>query len=313
MALNFLTANQLFKHSKAYNQGGGRVRKGMASFVVAQDGSGDYDTIQEALDSLPGVGGAVFVKEGTYTLTTTLTVGTANTILFGAGYGTKITTTSNISLVTSTKNRVVVQDLSLVGNSTGSSQKGINFTGNECTVKNCWILDMGDLGISFTGDNGLITGCFIKDCEDDCIYLSTCNYTRISDCFIDDSTDNGIYIVSGLGNSIIGCQIVNHGNDGVELVSTTQNMITGCYIFSNGDNNTNGDGVEIKTGAHDNCITCNSLHTNDGYGVDIQAGANKNIIMGNSILNNEDGAINDSGTSTFYQTASDSDPLNVVA
>ena len=293
MALNFGLKN-IFPHGREFNQGVGNVRVGAGALIVAQDGSGDFDSIQEALDSISG--GTIFVKEGTYTLTSTLTLG-ANDILVGAGFGTKIITTSDITMITASGVRSGIYNLRLVGNSTGSSQVGINVSGNEVIIRDCWILNMGNDSIIHSGNNGLITGCFIQDAEGRCIDASG-DYLKISDNYIDDATDSGILMTGCLGSQIIGNQILNHGEAGVELISSTQVSIVGNYIFSNGDNNTNGDGIEVRNGSNDCCISGNSSHTNDGYGIDVQAGANNTIIIGNSILNNEDGAVLDNGTTT---------------
>lgn len=65
-------------------------RLGKASTViVAADGSGDYTDIQGAIDSLPDNGGAVYIREGTYTVSSTITV-PSDTALIGTGSSTRI-------------------------------------------------------------------------------------------------------------------------------------------------------------------------------------------------------------------------------
>lgn len=59
--------------------------------VVAGDGSGNFRDIQSALDALPLSGGYIFVKYGTYTLTTPLIVTKSNVVIVGSGMSTIIT------------------------------------------------------------------------------------------------------------------------------------------------------------------------------------------------------------------------------
>ena len=58
-----------------------------ATVLVAKDGSGDTDDIQEGINMLPPNGGNVFIKEGIYTLggSGTITINVNNTSLFGSG------------------------------------------------------------------------------------------------------------------------------------------------------------------------------------------------------------------------------------
>ncbi len=42
--------------------------------VVALDGTGDFDDIEEAINALPSSGGTIFIKDGTYTITNTITI-----------------------------------------------------------------------------------------------------------------------------------------------------------------------------------------------------------------------------------------------
>ena len=56
--------------------------------IVAQDGSGDTDDVQEGIKMLPSTGGICHIKTGTYTLTSSLVFPFDNIILSGAGRGT---------------------------------------------------------------------------------------------------------------------------------------------------------------------------------------------------------------------------------
>lgn len=61
-------SNVLFEHSQEFSQGAGEVRKGQDATIVAKDGSGDFDDIQEAMDSVED-GAKIFIKNGRYKAT----------------------------------------------------------------------------------------------------------------------------------------------------------------------------------------------------------------------------------------------------
>lgn len=283
--------------------------------VVDAAGNGDFTTIAAALTELGASAGTIRILAGNYLTTTNISLGTNQNII-GSGYGTRIHTTSDITILTLTGNRSSIYLSRIDGNTTGSSQKGISVVGDECQIKDCWITQMGDLGVSVTGDRCFIEGCTVEDCTDDCVYINGSDF-MVSDCIIDNSQSDGIALGgTGDSGSIVGNKINGHGENGIVTNSSNQITIVGNYIFSNGDNNNDGDGIHLGSGSHDCCITGNIIHTNDGYGIDIGA-VNNTVIMGNSILNNEDGSVNDAGTTTHPNgtvgtNSLSMDDLNVV-
>lgn len=77
----------LFKHSSEYSQGLGNERKGQSEFVVAKDGTGDFDNIQEAINSILTTGKTIKIKEGIYVEDLVLK---SNVTLKGDGWNTEI-------------------------------------------------------------------------------------------------------------------------------------------------------------------------------------------------------------------------------
>jgi len=65
--------------------GGSFASRVVATRVVATDGTGDFTDIQSAIDDLPSGGGVVYVKEGTYAITSAITITSSNVGLIGAG------------------------------------------------------------------------------------------------------------------------------------------------------------------------------------------------------------------------------------
>src|SRR3990167_10915506 len=113
--------SNLFGHSSDYDQGLGKLRAGAATVVVAQDGTGDAAQITDALNLLPPEGGAVYVKAGTYTITSTITLPNANILIQGDGKATKIITTSNIVMISISKANAHIKDVWLYGAGAGNT------------------------------------------------------------------------------------------------------------------------------------------------------------------------------------------------
>lgn len=119
--------------------------------LVARDGTGDFESIQEAVDKATTArkDQTIYLKEDTYTLTTTITL-KSNLVLTGSP-NAKITTTLNIPLITiNGKNNIFVQDILLEGSiAAGTSNHGVYICGTckDIFIKNCRIKNTGGSGI----------------------------------------------------------------------------------------------------------------------------------------------------------------------
>jgi parallel beta helix pectate lyase-like protein len=58
-----------------------------STFVVDIKGDGDFTSLQPAIDALPAAGGKIFVKAGTYPITSTITITGSNVQIQGEGMG----------------------------------------------------------------------------------------------------------------------------------------------------------------------------------------------------------------------------------
>lgn len=234
--------NLLFNHSNEFDQGGGKIRRGSATAVVALDGSGDFATIQEGLDALPKEGGVVFIKEGIYTIKNKLTIPKDNVAIVGTGKGTIIdAAVSGESAISATGlTGLLLSDLSLNG-ANGTDVAGISFTNcNENFIRNLWIENMG------SGESGI----FLSNCEK--ISILGCNIEAnvssrgidltgttiqciISNCFIHDNL-TGIRLGDGSveEENIITNNIIEDNTTGVEVGSSAVNtLIHGNQFVSN--------------------------------------------------------------------------------
>ena len=261
----------------------------VATAVVAIDGSGDFTDIQSAIDSLPAGGGVVYIKEGTDTITSTISITSDGIALIGAGYSSKIFVVNgaNIDAITvEDADFIIIDSIQIDGNRANQSNSDVGIrlgsTGKivtKSTIRNCWIHDIDGNGIVFfTGSSGVtISDNFIWDCTGVALDIFSDNHiiinNSISDC---DNSVAGMVILTNCDHNII-----------------ANNIITGAVEH--------GIQLDAPTGTCDrNLIVGNQIFANGGFGVDIvEAACNKNVIHGNVIFNNTDGAIDDSGTSTI--------------
>jgi len=246
----------LFTHSNRAEtgitsiEGTGNIRS--ATYVVSQDGKGDFDDIQEAIDALPpgtDGGGLIYVKNGVYDKRLYLN-GRPNIRIIGSGSSTIIKDTSGgnevILCFNSTKN--IFENLRIERE---NGQDGIK------------------LSSSFFAR---IINCFIKD-ADDAYGLILSSYGIVKSTYINCSaTSQGIRII-GVANiitdNIIQLEDTNGSTYGIMMQngsSYDRNIISNNYIYDN----TNGDG--INAGSDNNLINgnifydCNVAVDDNGFG-----------------------------------------------
>lgn len=264
--------NRIFPHSRIFKEGAGDIRPGMATIVVALDGSGDCDTLQEAIDRIAGDGGTIYIKEGIYEINEAMSISLTNLQIYGSGAATilKFNTSGNDSISINSADEVIIADLYL--KQTAGNDIIEMDTNNFVVFKNVTIDNAGRYGIRLnnSGDGLQILNCIFKNCTNDCIYGEDPTLAMIHGCIFMDSDASGI-----AGSAI--------------QLST----ITGC-IFDN----LGGDGIELaESGCDYNTITGNIFHTITGNAVAIDnAGATKNIVTSNSMIGN---SVSDSGTGTI--------------
>lgn len=132
--------------------GGMWATRAVATLVVALDGTGDFTTIQEAIDVLPATGGVVYVKEGTYSTAVAIDINKDNVGLFGAGRAT-IVRRSTAGNIIEANNRIgtLIAELYIDGND--SAIDGIYFFGGgaQNKVSRCWIERCMRYGIHLNG------------------------------------------------------------------------------------------------------------------------------------------------------------------
>ncbi len=267
----------------------GRV---VATIVVALDGTGDTTDIQEGINLLPAGGGVVYVKEGTYTITSSIVINQDNVALFGSGFGTVIYVANGmndaaikVSLDPGDADFCIIADLKIDGNKLNQvniNSHGISTTqrASRVTVKNCYIYNCKGNGI-YIEESGqsIITNCYIivndgdgikvSGSTDECILSNNIlqnneginincagALTIISSNQLFGGTSGGILIASGDRSIINSNVITNAGTEGIKIaVTSSGNCVEGNFVW-----NSNDDGILID--GDNNIITGNRLKTN---------------------------------------------------
>jgi len=265
------TLGQIFSHSRRFDQGMGNIRPGQATAVVALDGSGDFEDIREAMNSLPTGGGVVYIKEGNYKYGAQLVIPKANISLIGAGKSTILTGSNGI--YSENKVGILIQSLSLVGDDTIGAN-GIHFDeGDQSSIKDCWVTHM-ETGIMLSAGGGK-DGVIVSN-----NFCNVCTY--------------GIGTSGCEGVTIIGNTCISNTSNGIDWDAGSDSTITGNICNSNGN-----DGILLEGGTANNTVSNNICNSNTNNGITVDGGTETdNIITSNRCSGNTNADIVDTGTRT---------------
>ncbi len=266
----------IFPHSKDFDQGLGKVRIGQHYLTVALDGSGDCATIAEALKILPSTGGSIYVKPGIYNITATMTISKSNVLIEGAGQSTVVKKAASMgasALFSATSlSRIIFKGIYFQAASTVVGSPSISFSGvTESVVSECYFGADG-IGIKFA---------------------SACARNKIfNNWFV--SCDQAINFAAAVENVI-------HSNsfDGTPETAITFDSTSNRNVLK--DNFHNGGGTSlnfIQLHGDNNIVANNLLYNLDilDVAVVINATADRTILLGNTFLTT--GGYSNSGTNT---------------
>jgi len=270
------------------------------TFRVNTTGSGDYITIQAAIDNAT-TGDTIFVDPGTYT--------------------ENIMISKSLQLMGSGSDVTVIEDRGEAGAIVYINANWVNISG--FLINNSW---QGNsvLGITINdSDNCVVQRVNITNCDNG-IYLLNSNFSIISNNYvyknlfagivfdrsnsnmIENNTcnanhDTGIRIEESESNQIFNNTLVNNWNCGISVWSSNMNTISrntcednteeGIYIFNSNSNtisnntcNDNGEeGIYIST-SQNNSIHNNTCDSNSNVGINLY-GSNSNTILNNICSN----------------------------
>lgn len=261
------------------------------SIIVAQDGTGDFESIQEALDNLASTGGTVFIKEGTYAENLTLS---SNIALVGQGFssyidGTISATSESAIVIRNLRFEKIsfntVSDLKILNNFvssqtstpiiltavtkallsgniidtvTGATSIGINIGNNssEIIISNNIIKSCGLHGINFTSGSGdkfsIIENNQIVSCKIGILATNSAESVIISDNISRNNSDVGIQAEDSSSRIIIsGNQALSNTNYGIRFLSVDRCIGTSNIALGNGTN------FDVTTST--NMVTANNI------------------------------------------------------
>ena len=286
-----------------------------AEVTVAPTG-GDFTDVQSALNA---GNKRIFVKAGTYVITSPITILSSDVLIQGesaentiikldSGVNNYVVKVGNGNTALS---RIRILNLKIIGQQDESGWAGILFWGGSgklitnSVISNCVIessLD-SDIRLNYT-ENSLITGNLMKDYG---LSLNYSNYNIIEGncCYgmgnfgLGSSNDNLIIgnITKGQGdlsslqiftshrNIIIGNFLINSNEYCIDIYQSNYNVIEGNQCYG-----AYGDGIDLS-GSHYNLIQGNQINNNDGDGIHLY-NADYNSIIGNRTEGNGGYGIN---------------------
>jgi hypothetical protein len=220
----------------------------IASVVVAQDGSGDYngtteECIQDAIDSLPD-GGWVFIKEGAYTISNPITVVNTGLIISGS-YAVNLTAGAEDVIMNISGEFNILRDMLLTGGGlTDGSEAAVNISAD-------WIE---------------LRGLVFAQSHADAIRIIDAERVIVSECIIFLPLGKGINVLSvGTGGAeyldILHNKVTGCGDYGIYLNGTAPGVVDYCKIVGN-TVDSSGGGIN-ETGTADYNLFNNNICENN--------------------------------------------------
>jgi parallel beta-helix repeat protein len=276
-----------------------------AADYVASGCSADT-AISSAISALPAGGGVVYLEEGTYIISSAITL-PSNVTLEGAGANTilefKNGLNTNISMLysSSTVAKTVIKDLTLDGNKANQSsggQYGINIfadTTTGVTIDHVWAKNFytdgidasygnytientsstnnAQNGFDITGNNSSVTDSIAANNGWRGFNGSGTNDSYSGDQAI-SNTSTGLYVL-GWDDSVTNCQAYNNSGPGIFVGSYS--ALTGSSSYNN-----TGDGIAVDGNS---TVSGNSSYHNGAAGINADYSAYATI-TGNQISGN---------------------------
>ncbi|KXU21916.1 hypothetical protein EGX35_01225 [Clavibacter nebraskensis] len=194
--------------------------------TVHADGSGDYPTLQKAVDAAPGTGEwVVSVDPGTYAGTTT--VATSNVVIVGSGATAADTVLTN-----------------------GTATATLGITGSNITVRNLAIANTTATGnapaVSMTGDKVLLAGTAISSAAGRAVFADTSTYTVAARQMITGSTiAGGNDVLLGRGSLVVHDTTISVRTNGTVLTPSTAENAKGFLLIGSRVDTTGATNVQL--------------------------------------------------------------------
>lgn len=274
---------------------GSYAGRAVATKIVATDGTGDFTSIQDAIDDLPATGGVVYIKEGTYEIDTDITIDNNNIALIGAGNSTVITDvlgSGMYRMITITSSDYCrIENIKFLA--TADQPDGVYFNNCSYNVITGCVFDNVDSALLFANSSyhNIITENIISNTVNVDVSIETgCHYNIISNNTTNDGGNLSIYLYASNYCSIIGNTCENSGEQAIIVAGNSVGVIvSGNTCISGGSS-----GIHIY--GHRNVIVGNVCNENV-RGIWIYSGT-KNIVVSNVFVNNTTEQLDDDGTTT---------------
>lgn len=321
-----------------------RVDTKVATVLVAADGSGEYTDIQSGINALPAAGGVVYIKDGTYTISSTITI-PSNVEIVGSGWNTivKLAAAANVDVfnnsdLTGGNSNIVIRDLAIDGNKANQTTAGygiylknvtnslvsnvyvhdcyfdgIRFdtsaVGTTCSsvIENCYAKSNGTKGISVRYlDYFLITGCISESNGDQGFWSSSARFVALVNCIALNNTEHGIMPSYSSYDWVI-ANCVSYGNThGISLASAGRMSVMNCYCEANG----HGITILVPDVTVTGCII--NANTSNGINVDPTSNDIYNVVISDNIIKNNGSGGTFRGIYLFHDSTSTYALTNVI-
>lgn len=244
--------------------------------------NGDYGTIQDAINDGQT---AIFVRNGTYLLTESITIPADTTITGENPGGVIIDCDGSATLAYSgdlynvivNGDNVIVENITVTDCENALGAFHFN-SANNSIVRNCNV-EFSTRAAYFTGSSFCnFESCKVNDMTLQSVFVDqNSSDNRITNCSIRDGESYGV-VLEGSHNKILHCTIVAHiNNDGILILSPFNTIMDNTV-----NNNENGIYVALD-GGDDNTIMGNTCNENEGYGININSTSQTtgNVVIGN--------------------------------
>jgi len=279
--------------------------------VVDQTGRGTHLTIQDALNSGKK---RIFVRAGTYILTSAITISTSDILITGESkYNTIINLNGDNELqsigsniystgtVTATNGSNVITGLGTLWLTQAGSDGYLILNGNTYNVNAVNSDTELEIDVNYFGhtESGIsyFVGDFINNVsisnltitgQDVSAATGAIKFFNVINSFIDNVIvtkndviyTNGIYLYRSFNNKISNIRVDNNGNSGIFLSHSDYNILDKIVC-----NNNDGYGVFLNS-SDKNSLSNIFSSANDYYGILISSGCSENKIMSCYCLNN---------------------------
>lgn len=319
----------IFPHSKKFEKGYDVDFKREEVIVVALDGTGDFDSIQEALNFLPSAGGEIFIKEGTYNITSTITIPGSFIKIRGAGIGSIISTSLDIVMISSSgKGDLVIDNLYIQGaGNTATTNKGLNLSSLiNSKISNCLFTNCGDSAIDIGGTSARcwifnnrfdsnFAGAIVVNADDSLvsdnimvgdaagIFINASSYVSVVGNICKSTTTGDGILIGASSLIIVSNNICNDNNDhGIRIRSSSNCTIVSNICDANNQGGGTDNGIHVQSAdavnSDFNVIASNRCKDNHTEIEIADSDCNKNLVHGNILLGTHTAALTDNGTST---------------